>query len=66
MRLHDLEDLKEAFKADCSKLCALVLEIYGEWYDRSLRAEEIADAVKRFEWAVERATRKAQASSAKQ
>ena len=64
-QLHDIALLKEAIKADCSELCTLVLEAYGEWDARSLRAEEIADAVKRFEWAVERATGSAQASSAK-
>jgi hypothetical protein len=50
-----LERLTEAVKLDCAQLCSLVYRTYGDKDNRTLRAEEIAASIFRFEWAVERA-----------
>jgi hypothetical protein len=50
-----LERLTDTVKFDCAQLCSLVFRIYGDKDHRTLRAEEIAASIKRFEWAVERA-----------
>ena len=54
-QLCELGRLKGAVDVDCSQLYSLVLEMFGEQDNRTLRAEQIGAAVKRFEWALERA-----------
>jgi len=46
------------------QLCSLVFRIYGDKDKRTLRAEEIAASIKRFEWAVERAGESGEAANA--
>lgn len=54
-QLSELERLTDVVKTNCAQLCSLVFRVYGDKDDRTLRAEEIAASIKRFEWSVERA-----------
>jgi hypothetical protein len=63
-QLSELERLTDSVKTNCAQLCSLVFRMYGDEDHRTLRAEEIAASIKRFEWAVERANDGDQAASA--
>jgi hypothetical protein len=54
-QLCELERLTDSVKTNCAQLCSLVFRMYGDKDNRTLRAEEIAASIKRFEWSVERA-----------
>jgi hypothetical protein len=63
-QLSELERLTDAVKTNCAQLCSLVFRIYGDEDNRTLRAEEIAASIKRFEWAIERAGDNGEAANA--
>jgi hypothetical protein len=63
-QLSELERLTDVVKTNCAQLCSLVFRIYGDKNNRTLRAEEIAASIKRFEWAVERGNDGDQAANA--
>lgn len=63
-QLSELERLTDVVKTNCAQLCSLVFRIYGDKDERTLRAEEIAASIKRFEWVVERANDSGKAARA--
>jgi hypothetical protein len=63
-QLSELERLTDTVKTNCAQLCSLVFRMYGDEDNRTLRAEAIAAAVTRFEWAVARGDDGDQATSA--
>ncbi len=63
-QLSELERLTDVVKTNCAQLCSLVFRIYGDKDNRTLRAEEIAASIKRFEWAMERAGESGEAANA--
>jgi hypothetical protein len=63
-QLSELERLTDVVKTNCAQLCSLVIRIYGDKDNRTLRAEEIAASIKRFEWAVARGNDGDQAANA--
>ena len=63
-QLSELERLTDVVKTNCAHLCSLVFQIYRDKDNRTLRAEEIAASIKRFEWAVARGDNGDQAANA--